>query len=53
MIDLSLFDKIPIERKWYKCPNCNKNLIVYDNTASCHGFYIKCKQCGNEVEIKK
>lgn len=42
---------IATERKWYRCPNCGKNLIVYDNTAVSKGVFIKCKSCGRQVEI--
>lgn len=50
MIDFS--SKVQFVRKWYKCPSCGKNLIVYDNTAKCSGIFLKCKKCNKEVEIK-
>lgn len=40
-----------LERKWYTCPHCGKNLVVYDATSACYGVYIKCKGCGHEIEI--
>lgn len=42
----------PLERKWYKCPKCAANLLIYDNTAKANGVYIKCKNCKNEIEIR-
>ena len=41
----------PIERKWYCCPFCGTRLILYDNTAMCHGVFTKCPKCGREIEI--
>lgn len=40
--------KIPVVRKWYRCPNqeCGQKLLIYDNTAQCSGVYIRCKKCG-------
>ena len=40
------------KRKWFCCPVCKKHLCVYDDVAKSRGVYIKCKECGNEVEIK-
>lgn len=42
----------PLERKWYRCPDCGTKLGIFDNTAKCKGFYIKCRTCGKEVEIR-
>lgn len=44
--------KPPIMRKWYACPYCGKNAVLYDNTARCTGLYMKCKECKKEFEIK-
>lgn len=44
--------KPPIMRKWYTCPHCGKNAVLYDNTAKCTGLYMKCKECKIEFEIK-
>ena len=44
--------KPPLERKWYRCPYCGKNAVIYDDTAGCRGVYHKCKKCGREFEIK-
>lgn len=46
--------RIPIatERKWYYCPHCGQKLMIYDDTAKCHGLYMRCKACGKEVEVK-
>ena len=44
--------KPPLERKWYKCPYCQKAALIYDNTAVCSGGFMKCKFCKREFEIK-
>ena len=44
--------EIPFERKWYSCPHCGAPLLIYDNTAQSNNVFLKCKKCGNEVEIK-
>ena len=44
--------KIPIEKKWFLCPYCEKKLVLYEDTAHCRGVYIFCKFCKQEVEIK-
>lgn len=46
--------EIPIatERKWYRCPKCGQKILIYDDTAECHGVYVRCKACGDEIEIK-
>lgn len=44
--------QIPTERKWYKCKNCGQNLLIYDDTAKCHGVFVRCKKCGKEIEIR-
>lgn len=41
----------PLKRTWYMCPKCGAKLLIYDNTASCKGVYIKCKKCKSEIEI--
>lgn len=43
--------KLPTERKWFKCPHCGKNIVLYDDTAICEGVYILCKGCKKEIEI--
>lgn len=46
--------KIPIatERKWYRCPKCGQKILIYDDAAECHGVYVRCKACGDEIEVK-
>ena len=48
----SSIKKPSIERKWFKCPNCGHNIVIYDNTAKCSGVFFKCKKCKKEIEIK-
>lgn len=39
--------------KKYVCPNCHKEMseVRCDENANCSGIYIKCKKCGQVVEI--
>lgn len=49
-----LFHKVKkplLERKWYQCPYCGKNALIYDNTAECSGVYVKCNKCKREFEV--
>ena len=45
-------EKPPLQRKWYRCPHCGKNTVLYDNTAHSNGVYVKCKECRREFEIR-
>lgn len=43
-----------LSRYRVKCPYCNYRMpIEFDDTAQCHGVYIKCKgrQCKREFEL--
>jgi transcription elongation factor Elf1 len=44
--------KPPMLKKWYQCPYCKKNAVIYDNTAKCNGVFFKCKECKREFEIR-
>ena len=44
--------RIPTKREWYVCRVCGQRLAIVDDTAECHGVYIKCKNCKNEIEIR-
>ncbi len=44
--------KPPVAKIWAKCPHCRKKLILYDNTATASGIWMKCKMCGYEFELK-
>jgi len=39
-------------KKWYRCPNCNKKIALYDENATSKKIYIKCRGCKREIEIK-
>lgn len=42
----------PIERIWARCPYCGAKTVIFDNTASCHGIFLKCTRgCGREFEL--
>ena len=43
---------IPTEKKWYLCSGCGQKLLIYNDTAECHGVYIRCKYCHKTEEIK-
>lgn len=38
--------------KWYFCPHCGRKLIKYSSGATAERLYLKCRQCGKEVEIR-
>ena len=38
--------------KWYKCPNCQKNLFVIKDGAVVKGIQMKCKQCKKIIDVK-
>ena len=43
----------PIRRDWALCPHCGAKTVLYDNTASCSGVWIKCTRgCKCEFELK-
>ncbi len=47
-----MLPKPPIERMWIKCPSCGAKHSLYDNTAECHGVFLKCTRgCGIEFEL--
>lgn len=49
------FDKlprIPTKREWLTCRVCGQKLAIVDDTAECHGVFIKCKNCKNEIELR-
>ena len=39
-------------KKWYKCPNCGKKIIKYNEDAYSKGIFFLCKNCKKEIEIK-
>ena len=42
--------KLPaLERKWARCPYCNAKVTIYDNTADCHGVFMKCSRSCKKV----
>ena len=49
-----MITKPPLERFWVRCPHCGAKVQVYDNTAECHGVFIKCTRnqaCKKEFEL--
>ena len=46
------FPVLPFKRFWAVCPYCGKNVALFNNTANCSGVFPKCKQCGQEFELK-
>lgn len=40
-------------KKWYFCPICHKGKLgKFDFSKKIEGFFVKCKVCRNEIEIK-
>ena len=51
--DLNHIKMPPLERMWLRCPRCGAKTILYDNTATCSGVFVKCTRgCGLIFEIK-
>ncbi|MBQ2973324.1 MAG: hypothetical protein IJE19_03120 [Clostridia bacterium] len=43
---------ISLERKWIYCPYCGAKHSIYDDTAECHGVFLKCvRGCKREFEL--
>ena len=38
--------------RWYFCPYCGKKLLRYSFGARASGFFIKCRHCGKEIEVR-
>ncbi|MEG2621408.1 MAG: hypothetical protein RSC06_00785 [Clostridia bacterium] len=44
--------KPSLVRKWAICTACGRKSVIYDNTAECHGVFIKCQRgCKSEYEL--
>ena len=41
-----------LEKKWFICPECNKQKLLKTDERARGGVFIKCKLCGKEVEVK-
>lgn len=47
-----MIPQAPIERIWARCPHCGAKAIIFDNTATCSGVFLKCTRgCGREFEL--
>ena len=43
---------IGTNRKWIHCPYCGAKHSIYDESADCHGVYLKCTRgCKMEFEL--
>lgn len=43
---------IGIVRKWIHCPYCGAKHSIYDDSAECHGVFLKCTRgCKKEFEL--
>ena len=41
-----------IQQTWVRCPYCRAKVVVYDNTAECHGVFLKCTRgCKKTFEL--
>ena len=44
--------KAATNRKWAVCPCCGAKTTIYDDTAECHGVWMKCTRgCKKEFEL--
>jgi uncharacterized Fe-S cluster protein YjdI len=41
--------KPPLRKDWAICPHCGAKVTIYDNTAECHGVWLKCTRGCKEV----
>nr|DAW09356.1 MAG TPA: cysteine-rich protein [Caudoviricetes sp.] len=39
----------PTETKWIRCPFCGAKHSIYDNSAECHGVFLKCTRGCKQV----
>lgn len=43
---------VSTERMWIVCPYCGAKHSIYENTAECHGVFLKCTRgCKQEFEL--
>lgn len=36
---------------WFSCPICGTRQLKIDKSKHIEGVYIKCRKCGNEIEV--
>lgn len=47
-----MIKKLATERIWVVCPYCKAKNTIYDDTANCHGVFLKCTRgCKREFEL--
>lgn len=47
-----MIERVATVRTWIRCPYCNAKYSIHDDTAECHGVFVKCTRgCGAEFEI--
>lgn len=47
-----MYQKETLPKKWFICPECNKQKLLKTDERCRGGVFIKCKLCGKEVEVK-
>lgn len=40
------------ERHWFTCPCCGQKICQFADGAISMQVFIKCKKCGNEIELR-
>jgi transcription elongation factor Elf1 len=40
------------ERHWFTCPCCGQKICQFADGAMSLQVFIKCKKCGNEIELR-
>lgn len=41
-----------LSKAWAICPYCGRKTVLYDNTASCSGVWLRCSRgCKAEFEL--
>ena len=49
-----MIKKPQLNQTWVVCPHCGAKVVLHDNTAECHGVFIKCTRnpnCRNVFEL--
>lgn len=44
--------KLNDEKRWYRCPYCEKKMFTFLDTAYVRDIQIKCKGCDSVVDIQ-
>jgi len=47
-----MMKRVATKRSWIICPYCGAKHSIYEDTAECHGVFLKCTRgCKKEFEL--